>query len=684
MKNYLLKHHKLILTTLLIAVAVFGFGGHVWAAWESIVQCWWNAAIEENGTGIFFMSLFLNFISWAWMIPAVLAGELMSNDLVYGQLVWLEHYFYQFWTLMRTIANFALVAIIIMVIIKIIRKPWEYMKLLGDYGSRILISGVLINMSWFLMWAAVDVSTVAIAWIWQVGSQFMTKELSLDNTKDPQSKKWVQGLIVAIPSKITINDCGCLVATTPKKDNPNKTRENLVEKRNNLAGPLIFLWAWVLKLQAYWIWYDCGDMASVKKSLSKNALKVILTTALAFMFVVPLIVLVAFNLFRLIYLRWWIIFSPLIVLVNLFADEAKIFNIDDKTKNMISRSTMFTGLLQPVFTSWALIIWMMLIVWVYDGLRFDQEVNGISKTMEGVTNTAATSQINIDSVGSVTMIDSLISDPTGTIGWWFGYLLLAVATCMVLWMLVKMSFTISKEWIWAWMPMNPVEMMDKMRSGFMMRAKLPNTWLWWPLDGASLSEAASLLDPTDKNNKIMNKIEEVGNGINKSSKEDAYSRMKTSLFGKMIWLNTEWDFGGVLKVEKLKSKDNDNKDFLPWNTATKAIFDEAKKLKSDSSNDYKSVPVAPNTKVYQTLEKWYEDWGKNAILSMWLKMKDKDWKTDVDLVLWDFAAEYDKESYLWWLVKYLAWGKQLEFSDGKAKNPSFSKAVLKNMDISGW
>lgn len=61
-------------------------------------------------------------MAWAWSIPAVLAGELMSNDLVYGQLVGLEHYFYQFWTLMRTIANIALVAIIVTVIAQIMFK----------------------------------------------------------------------------------------------------------------------------------------------------------------------------------------------------------------------------------------------------------------------------------------------------------------------------------------------------------------------------------------------------------------------------------------------------------------------------------------------------------------------------------------------------------------------------------
>ncbi len=682
--NFLLKHYKPILTTLLIAVVVFGFGESAWAAWDVIVQCWWDAAIEENGSSIFLMSLFLNFISRAWMIPAVLAGELMSNDLIYGQLVWLEHYFYQFWTLMRTIANFALVAIIIMIIGKVLKKPWEYMKVIGDYGPRVLMSGVLINMSWFLMWVAVDVSTVAVTWIWQVWSQFMTKTLGLDkNTQDSDNKKnqWIEGLVQAIPSKITINDCGCLVATTPEKNNPNKTRENLVEKRNNLAGPLIFLWAGVMKLQAYSTSYDCNNMAAVKKELGKNVLKVILTTFLALMFIVPLIVLVAFNLFRLIYLRWWIIFSPLIVLINIFDEEAKILDIDSKTKEAISWGTMFTGLLQPLFTSWALIIWMMLIIWVYDATRIGSTIDGASNQLNGIANTRTTSQIDVDNVWSITMIDSIISDPTGTIGWGFGYLLLAVATCMVLWMLVKMSFTISKWWVWAAMWFDAEKMMGTMRGEFMKRVKLPD--IWWPLWGASLNEAASLLDPTDKNNKIMKKLDDIGSWIKKSGIAQANKWLENSWAWELLGMQ---DNGDLVDGQSLSSLDwSSPKDSSAvWTEKTKWVFDSLKKFAWESSKKTFKVD-RPDRKSYEQLKKWYNDdkWWWKAILSKFeIDNPDKPWEK-MKLPIPDFDKEYNVDSYVWWLIKYLSTTDKVKLDKDGKLDWKLSKTKLTDINFKG-
>jgi hypothetical protein len=78
--NYLLKHYKPILTTLLIAVVIFGIGTDVWAAGSCKIA-------EDTSDGMYATSILIHLMAWAWSIPAILAGELMSNDLIYGQIV---------------------------------------------------------------------------------------------------------------------------------------------------------------------------------------------------------------------------------------------------------------------------------------------------------------------------------------------------------------------------------------------------------------------------------------------------------------------------------------------------------------------------------------------------------------------------------------------------------------------
>lgn len=649
--KYILKYYKPIVTILLIAVVVFGIGWDVWAVWESAGE----AGINATNQTTYLASVLVHLMSWAWSIPAMLAGELMSNDLIYGQLVGLEHYFYQFWTLMRTIANFALVAIVVMVIGKVVMWGGEAGKIIRTYGVRLLAAGVLINFSWFIMWALVDVSTIMIAWVWQIGQKAMTLEMWSDLAS-------ATALIQAIPDEIHIDKNGCLSNKSVASTKTNKTWTNIIEKRNEITWPLIFLGAGVMKFHAYSMNIGC-DSTTVW-DFGKLTLKGIMQIFLMAMFVIPLVVLAAYNLFRLIYIWGWIIFSPLIVLANLFDTELKL---SEDIKKAISLDTIISGLLQPVFTVWALVVGMMFVMALYHAMDF-KNTQTLDNTVANLVNKKTDSKLSFDSndeLGSVTIIDAVIDDPTSTLWWWLGYLLVSFATCFVLWMLVKMSFSMGKWWVWAAMWFDAQEMMEKMNAGFMQRVKL-SEW-WWPLGGASLKEAASFINPLDKDNKLMKKMEDVGNGISSSWREDAYDRMKKSWFGNFIGLDTEWELSKSYTFNKVDSDDVGK--LSSWNTEIKNMKDEAKKLVGDDWNKYKTVPIPKVGKTFDQIEKWQKSIKDLINNTYWL---DDKWDDIKDYVKeWELSSIYEKTSYSAGLLQYL-----LDWEELKVSKSSNGKMVL--------
>lgn len=662
--KYILKYYKPIVTILLIAVVVFGIGWDVWAVWESAGE----RGIDATNQTTYLASVLVHLMSWAWAIPAMLAGELMSNDLIYGQLVGLEHYFYQFWTLMRTIANFALVAIIVMVIGKIVTWGGEAGKIIRTYGVRLLAAGVLINFSWFIIWALVDVSTIMIAWVWQIWQEALSIEL---DGKLP----WADGLIKEIPDEIHIDKNGCLTSKSIDGAKTNKTWNDIIEKRNEITWPLLFLGAGVMKFHAYSMNIGCDS--STIGSIGKITLKGIMQIFLMAMFVIPLVVLAAYNLFRLIYIWGWIIFSPLIVLINLFNTELKL---SEDIKKAISLDTIISGLLQPVFTVWALVVGMMFVMALYHAMDF-KNTQTLDNTVANLINKKTDSKLSFDSndeLGSVTIIDAVIEDPTGTLGWGLGYLLVSFATCFVLWMLVKMSFTMSKWWVWAAMWFDAQNFMEKMNAGFMQRVKLPD-W-WWPLGGASLKEAASFINPLDKDNKLMKKMDEIWSWISKGGIDDANTRLEKSWLGEAIGMqdNGDLDDWDKLSVDGYSPKSSPE----TWKTKTKELFEKLKTTANKQENKKTFLIDRADRNSYKQLKDWYKKDGWGEELLKWLKIPNPEKEGEMmPLPVPDFDKEYNGDSYLGWLIKHLATTDKIKLKEDGVLDWKPEKANLSKIDF---
>lgn len=96
----------------------------------------------------------------------VLAGWSLDNTLVYGSFFHLDAPLWKFWNMMKNFANFTLWFLVLFAIIKsIFSNSWAGSTDKDNTPLNIikktLIAGVLIQASWFLTSALIDVSTVA-------------------------------------------------------------------------------------------------------------------------------------------------------------------------------------------------------------------------------------------------------------------------------------------------------------------------------------------------------------------------------------------------------------------------------------------------------------------------------------------------------------------------------------------
>ena len=622
--------HKLpyskILFTLLLSIIIFGVGWCVWAADPTVVS-------DVSYVSTFFVSL----MSWAWTIPAIVAWELMSNDLIYWQLLWLESFMYQLWTLMRTIANFALVAIIVSIIGQIISNGGKAWEIITKYGIRLLISWIFINASWFLMWTLVDISTIAIAGVGSIWSKFMTDVYAW---WDAANVTWAEWLVKAIPDKIKVNAKWCVVMTTDNT-NPKKNWVNIIANKSTITWPLIFLGAGMMKLQA--LGQNVGCDSTTLGDLSKATLKIWISMLMIIMFVIPLIVLAAFNLFRLLFIRWWIICSPLIVLLNLFAEEAKKFGLDDMSK-YVSRNAIISGLFQPVFTVWAMVIGMMLVTGIYRAVDYTQTENldKTASTLQWIVNKQSASSMSFPedgSLGTISMVDVITEDPTGTIGGWFGYIIMSFAVCFILWMLVKMSFEISKNWIGQ--AFDAQDKMWKIFDGFSKNVKMPDLGLGTPLEWASLAETMKFINP--ETNQILKATEDYGKKRAKSDEDKASQNLETWF----DFLQKNWF---LTKEEEATAKTYaDTKFDKGWGWPTTQLF---KTIKDSADKNEKPNFKAdrPGRNTYDILKKWYETWGKDSFNKTEIRIN----KGDKDPIkLGEFDVEMKQKWYLWAYINAL-------------------------------
>ncbi len=490
---------------------------------------WWEASIL-----IQIINILMRFVSWGWTIVAVLAWKLMSNDFIYATWIGLDKTLYAMWLYMKNIANFALVFFLVSKIASSIfsKNGFELKKDLPNF----LLASILVNMSWFLMGAMIDVANVATAAVWS----FPQVIISEDATQSAQTAF----LNASIPDKICANiekgetECTGIYNATQKMD-------RIWARFNDMSGPLLFMWASIFRFQDY------NELNSGIRDIKDFTIWLFIKLLVMLMFMAPIIALFVINIQRIFYLWLRIIFSPLIVV---FAVLGKKIGGDNKKISALFDIKEIIGMtFQPVFViGWMSIVLLLsmsmyyILWWKPWNQPTNEPITKVIWVSEIVTNTNSSTFTNNTAWTSITIVWDIFKDVANYAWWLFGYLITTWFVIMLLWAVVKISTSSSS--LAAWTYKKVMDLGQGLVTGINF---IP---IWWK--NVSL---ASVLNSS--NGWIMNTVDsKVRQSLINPRNSDAADNLDNGIFWGKLWQFMQKTYGDSFKPNSESPKDLSRKE----------------------------------------------------------------------------------------------------------------------------
>ncbi len=402
------------------------------------------------------LDMIISFISWAWVIPATIAGKLMTNDFIYGQAFYLDRYLWKMWTFMRTMALFMLWFLLLVDILRAYFKQEGQSAIIGAI-RKVAIAGIMIPMTWWLMAVIIDISVVATATVSSLPLQVM------------QQQRNSLSYSITIPKKIEIDSSWKInQQLLASKDNYQPlSLEAIMPQADSIAWPFIFMGAALLKLQ------ESNYVPQELKDRKKLSLASIIKVVILFSFALPLFVLMIVNMMRVFYIRLWIVFSPFLVL-----DYVYKWPLQQKIE-YFKLSNMFGLIFQPVVIVGLLSLGMILVIGISDILLWGQEYQKWSlEQLQVVCGNDSTCIIGPKVLAEITVKGELFQHLGSTVWGIVGEIILIIFVVFLLRALVKAGFETSKLTKWV------ADGIYKFAGGMMANAQVLPGISWSTLDKA--------------------------------------------------------------------------------------------------------------------------------------------------------------------------------------------------------
>lgn len=363
------------------------FGSEVFAQAADVVTTSYADEVMKVLTPI------LSFFSWSWIILANLAGALMSNELIYGSVFWLDVFLWQIWWLMRTFANFLIGFGLLWIIVQEVFQ-FGQSDPLNTVSSKIknfIIAAVGINVSWFVIWALIDISTIIIATVWSFPSIFIAgdstplfNQISLQSMKEQLPKSivmdmsnkdnqwWVKRVPYATGEITSLTD--------------EQFLDYIMPAYNSLWWPLTFIWASILRLQ------DFGTL-NKQETVKGVSISIIVRIWVVVLFSIALIVLVVVNLMRIWFIWMIVALSPLIIVIQFLWKDLWFW--DNILPESMKREKLVDYIFRPVIVTMCMSIMLIVVVSMSQLMISNERADVVlwwtsfknnSMTIDGLTN----------------------------------------------------------------------------------------------------------------------------------------------------------------------------------------------------------------------------------------------------------------------------------------------------------
>lgn len=327
--------------------------------WTSFADSVWISKTDIVWRFTYVLNIIISILSWGRIILASLAWKLMTNELVYWTFLNLDKVLWNLWNIVKNFANFVLWFILLFSIVKniftVVKSDGNPLKSAINTVKNVLIAGILVQMSWFLVGVTLDLSTVATAVVWSIPSQIISNNSS-------NLERNLNSLIESKQVKLEVDfDKSDITQSTHtwelNEDDLRRFIDTITPSANSVIWPLIFLGGSVFDLfetsDTSYLTSDSLTWGGLFLTLWVNWFVIIsFTVMMAFIFL--------FNLFRVITL--WIIIplSPFIILMKVFNPKGENLKIEWFMSEVLSLKNVFSLIFKPVYM--VLVLSIILIV----------------------------------------------------------------------------------------------------------------------------------------------------------------------------------------------------------------------------------------------------------------------------------------------------------------------------------
>lgn len=346
------------------------------------------------------LNFFVSILSWVWIWFARWAWEFLTNKWVFWEIIWLDALLWKLWVVMKNIANFWLWFYFIYVVFSSLILKDKIFDKLKKTLLYMLIAWIAIQASWFICSVVIDVSTITLVAAWSLPAQIISTNDKVEvgifkwmkDQLDPslsQAVKWIIynfSPINARASKFIEVDYELLNRSMKRKE----LLDEILPRYDSVSWPLYYLWFTILKTTNL-ISIDWSD----EKWFMATIFNTLLQWGTTIVYSLEMLVLFIASVMRVVYIRIFIVLSPLVILLRcisqiqnnkkwdwLLSGFYKNFNIKSFIINAFKPTII-------VIWFWLSLVFVSLMNWIIESSansKFDMDDIHISSTKDSGSN----------------------------------------------------------------------------------------------------------------------------------------------------------------------------------------------------------------------------------------------------------------------------------------------------------
>ena len=424
------------------------------------VMCFsdWSFAAEWDGLEALWLSLnyIVSVLAWIWILFAKLAWTFLTNNWVYGEILWWDVLLWKFWNVMKNIANFGLWFYFVYVIFKWLVSKEGITQNLKNIIIWLLVAWVWIQASWFFTAVIVDVSTITLATAGAFPSLVTSKDPYVqwavrNSLSEYLDSSWnvTTGQNVYVFSKGQKSNF--VTTSWVKMEDPQEFTgflDNLMPNADDVSWPLYYIWYFILESTNYVTSLSIQE----EKPLKAMIFNLLIQWWTTIVFAIEMFVLCILALIRLLYLWMFIIVSPIAVLLWCINKSWwKLWESKESFLSKFMKQVEFKSFFVNVFKPTIIVLWFwvtILFVSLMKSVLCDStwKTNYVwNTTIINQTNWAPMSGVPWDQTYNTTMDNNLLSFTLINVWKTLSELIMSIITVLMVYFIIKAAVE-----MWSW------------------------------------------------------------------------------------------------------------------------------------------------------------------------------------------------------------------------------------------